>query len=472
MASTRYFLLLLAPLLFMGCAARRYQAAPLNPVESASRLASRKLDDPDLRTFVERNLGRAVTPWPPQTWDLETLTLAALYFNPDLEADRTRVAEVEAAIVTSGARPNPTLSVTPGIPSPYLLGLDFAIPIETAGKRSIRVEETRNLLESARLSAAETTWRTYIGVRAALSSHLIALRQLDLSRGEEQLLAGRVSLLEARLRVGEIPRPEVDSTRIELSNTQLALRIAEGQVAETKVAIAAALGVPSSRLDGAEFSWPGFDQLPVGASLSIDNIQREAVLNRLDVRQALSNYAVAESALRLEIAKQYPDLQIGPGYQYEETHSFFTIGLSLTLPIFNRNQGPIAEAEARRKEAADVFIATQARVVAQSDAALAHYRATLKQLAQADQSLLQIQTQRELMYRRSLQAGETDQLGLSGVLLEGSAASKQRLDTFRQAQAALGDLENALQRPLTPGELPPLTGQLPASRTATNGGKP
>jgi cobalt-zinc-cadmium efflux system outer membrane protein len=465
-------LLLFVIVVLTGCAVHRYQAAPIVPTETASRLESRKLDDPGLQSFVERTLGHPVTPWPPLTWDLGTLSLAGLYFNPALEVTRSHVAEAEAAIVTAGARPNPTLSATPGIPSPYLLGLDLAVPIETAGKRGIRVEQAKNLLEGARLSFAETTWKTYVTVRAALVNHVIALRQLDLARAEEQLLFGRVNLLEARLRVGEIPRPEVDSTRITLSNAQLALRAAEGTVSETKVALAAAIGVPASGLDGAELSWPGFDQLPKEESISADSVRREAVLNRLDVRQALANYAAAESALRLEVAKQYPDIQIAPGYQYEETHSFFTVGASLTLPIFNRNQGPIAEAEARRKGAADTFLATQARVIADSEVALARYRASLQQLAQADQSLLQIQTQREQMSRRALQAGETDQLALSGMLLEGAVATRSRLEVLAQSQISLGGLEDALQLPLVWGELPPLIPQPPAVTNSPNGGRP
>jgi cobalt-zinc-cadmium efflux system outer membrane protein len=472
MNSTRRFLVHCAALLLMGCAARRYQPASIIPTETASSLKLRNLADPSLRAFLEKTLSKVVSPWPRKTWDLEGLSLAALYFNPALEVDRARVAEAEAAVVTAGTRPNPTLSVTPGIPSPYLLGLDLAVPIETTGKRGIRVEEAKHLLEGTRFSFAETTWKTYVAVRAALVNHLLARRQLDLSRAELQLLSGRVELLETRLRVGEIPRPEVDSVRIALSNAQLVLRADEGRVLETKAALAAAIGVPLSGFDGADFSWSGFDEPPTEESLSADTIQGEAVLNRLDVRQALANYAAAESALRLEIAKQYPDLQIGPGYQYEEMHHFFTVAASLTLPIFNRNQGPIAEAEARRKGAADTFLATQAQVIAESEAALTRYRASLQQLAEADLSLLQIQTQREQMSRRSLRAGEIDQLTLSGVLVEGSAAAKARLDALGQAQAALGELEGALQRPLATGELPPLIPQLPASSSAPNGGKP
>jgi outer membrane protein, heavy metal efflux system len=454
-----------------GCAARRYQPAPIVPVETASKLESRNLADPGLQTFLERNLGHPVTPWPLKTWDLPRLSLAALYFNPALEEALASVAGAQAAVVTAGARPNPTLSAAPGIPSPYLFGLNLALPIETAGKRGIRIEKAKSLLEAARFSLAETTWKTYVGVRAALVNRLLALRQLELSRAEEQLLSGRVDLLEARLRAGEISRPDVDSARVALSNVQLAVRAAEGQVSETKTALAAAIGIPVSGLDATEVSWPGFDRLPAEDSLSANSIQRDAVLNRLDVRRALASYAAAESDLRLEIAKQRPDIEIGPGYQYEERNNFFTVGASLTVPIFNRNQGPIAEAEARRKAAADAFLATQARVIAESEAALTHYRASLQQLAEADRSLLRIQTDREQMARRSLQAGETDQLALSGVLLEGSAAAQARSDAFGRAQTALSELEDALQRPLGPGELP-LIPQPPPATDDSKGAKP
>src|SRR5580704_8755448 len=88
-----------------GCAARRYQSAPIVPAESASRLESQSLADPGLQAFVEENVGHPVAPWPPETWDLRTLSLAALYWNPTLEAARARVAEARAAVVTAGARP-------------------------------------------------------------------------------------------------------------------------------------------------------------------------------------------------------------------------------------------------------------------------------------------------------------------------------------------------------------------------------
>jgi outer membrane protein, heavy metal efflux system len=439
-----------------GCAARRYQPAPIVPRESASRLGSRNLGDPGLQAFLRQNIGHPIAPWPPKTWDLGTLSLAALYFNPTLEVARARVSETQAAVVTAGARPNPSVSVAPGIPSPYLFNLDFSVPIETAGKRGHRIQSARNLEQAARFDLADSAWKARTGVRTALLSYLLASRSLDLLRSEEQVRQEQVNILAQRFSVGEIPRPEIDLARIELSKTHLAINNAEGQVAGTKAAMAASIGIPVAALQGLDFSWADLDSPPSATSLSADQIQREAVLNRLDVRRSLAQYAAAEADLQLEISKQYPDVQIGPGYTYEEKNNFFTLGLSTTLPIFNHNQGPIAEAEARRKQAGAAFLERQAQVIAESERALALYVAALKELAEADQYLRKLQDTQLQMMQHAVQLGEEDRLSLNGVQIESSVVARTRLDALARAQSALGELEDAVQRPLDPGDLFPV----------------
>jgi outer membrane protein TolC len=233
---------------------------------------------------VQENVGHPAVPWPPKTWDLGTLSLAALYFNPTLDAARARISESQAVIVTAGARPNPTLSVTPGIPSPYLLTLDFAVPIETAGKRGHRIQSARSLEEAARFELADSAWKVRVGVRMALLNYLLAARSLDLLLSEEQVRRDQVTILDQRLSVGEIPRPEVDLARIELSKTHLAIYTAEGHVAEAKATLAASIGIPVAGLQGINFSWPNLDSPPSSESLLPEQIQREAVLNRLNIR--------------------------------------------------------------------------------------------------------------------------------------------------------------------------------------------
>jgi cobalt-zinc-cadmium efflux system outer membrane protein len=437
---------LLGVLWLTGCAVQRYQPRPLVARATASQFESRSLSDAGLGSFEEKNLEQPAPSWPPTTWDLQTLSLAALYFNPTLDRARARRARADAATVTAGSRPNPILGISPGIPSPYLFTLDFAFPIETAGKRGHRLESARDLDQAARFDLADSAWTVLSGVRLALLNYLLASRSLELQHSEEQARTDQVRIFEQVLAAGEIPRIEVDLARIELSKTEVAIRRTEGQVAEAKAALAAALGIPAAGLQDAKFVWPGMDTPPSPEPAFAAEIQRDAVLNRLDVRRSLAQYASAEADLQLEIAKQYPDINLGPGYTFEERHSFFTVGSSSAIPLFNRNQGPIAEAEARRKEAAAAFFETQAQVIANSERSLAVYTAALRELTEA-QSLYQLQESQLQIVQQAIRAGADNRLGLDGVQIQLFILARARLDALGRAQRALGDLEDAAQRP-------------------------
>jgi cobalt-zinc-cadmium efflux system outer membrane protein len=456
----KLLVLLLAIVGLNGCAMQRYKPASIVPGATASQFEARSLADANLRSFEEKNLGRPLDAWPPKTWNLQTLSLAALYFNPALDLPRARMVTAHAAIVTAKARPNPTIDLAPGIPSPYLLTQDVLLMIETAGKRERRVAVARNLDEAAQLDLADSAWTVVIGVRQALLNYLVAGRTLELIRSEEKVREDQIMILEKVLSAGEITRLNVDPVRIELSKTQVAIRMAEGQVTDARAALVAAIGLPVAALDGAEYSWPEMVAPPAPESLSADQVRRDAVLNRLDIRRSLAQYSAAEANVQSEIAKQYPNFNIGPGYTYEERHSFFTLGFSTTLPLFNRNQGPIAEAEGRRKEAAAAFLQTQAQVIEKGERALAGYKAALKEVAAA-QSLYELQQGQLQIVERTIHAGADDRLSLDGVQIQLSILARTRLDALARAQRALGDLEDAVQRPLAPGETLPVNAEPP-----------
>jgi outer membrane protein, heavy metal efflux system len=448
----------LAAITFAGisCApVERYHPRPIAPAATAARLESRRLNDPGLRQFMETNLGRKLPAWPLQFWTPNELALAAYYFNPQLRVAQAQAEAAQAAILTAGARPNPSLSLMPGIPSPYLFDLVMNFPVVRAGRREIKVKQARALGERARYQLAATAWKVHSEFRRAALDYFLAQRRLWIAETDEALRTQQVELLEKRLAAGETARPELESARLQWLNSRTALGAARGRTQETRAALAAAVGVPVAALEGISYSWTSLDNPPEASAFSPAAIQRDAVLNRLDVRQSLAQYAAAEAALQLEIARQYPNFTLGPGYQLEEGDNFFTLALSTVLPIFNRNQGPIAEAEARRKEDAARFLATQAGAIAQSEEALARYRTAFAELQDAKKTLGQMQTVREPAARQALEAGEADRLSYNSVLLEGAAVTSAYLNVLENVQAALGQLEDAVQQPLSPGELPP-----------------
>jgi outer membrane protein TolC len=168
----------------------------------------------------------------------------------------------------------------------------------------------------------------------------------------------------------------------------------------------------------------------------------------LDVQRALAQYAAVDAALRLEIAKQYPDVHLDPGYEYDQGEHKFSIGPSLSLPIFDRNQGPIAEAKAKRDEAAAGFLALQAGAIQQMEKAIADYQLALAQWSEASQAADNLRRRVEQSVAQQVRLGEADRLTLYYTQLQGFAALRARLDSLRQVQDALGALEDAIQRPL------------------------
>ena len=146
--------------------------------------------------------------------------------------------------------------------------------------------------------------------------------------------------------------------------------------------LASALGLPLRALDGVRFSFAGLDQFP--RELTGPEVRRQAILNRADVRGALAEYAASQSALQLEIAKQYPDLHLGPGYELDQTDNKWSLGVTLDLPVLNQNQGPVAEAKAKRAEAAAHFLTVQTTAIGEIDSALAGYNAMLQKSGDRD----------------------------------------------------------------------------------------
>jgi cobalt-zinc-cadmium efflux system outer membrane protein len=453
-----------ALILLTGCAPYKYHAAPISPLALAQSLQSRSLDDPDLRSWMNQAANYQPTSWPLKAWDLNALTLAAFYFNPDLDVARADAAAADATITTAAMKPNPSVGIGPGYESgaqgPFTMAFNFSLPIETAGKRGYRIATATHLSLASRIQLAQTGWIVRSRVRSALADYFFAIQSASLLQKQTALRSKYVDLTEKRFRAGEIPLPDLTTARIDLTALRQTLSVAEGQVHTTHSALAAAIGIPESGLTGKRLLWPEADQLPAFASLPPQNMQAAAVRNRLDVQRALEQYRAAQSALQLQVARQYPDIDLGPGYNYEEGANFIALSLSSVLPLRNHNQGPIAEAEARRKVAGAQLLAVQSTVIADIDKALRQYSAAYATLEEANRSVGQLEKQQRAAVRM-LQSGETDHLTVIAAQLQTSVAGSARLDALHQAQLSLGLVEDALQRPISPTTTPALPKSAP-----------
>ncbi|HEX4350089.1 MAG TPA: TolC family protein [Verrucomicrobiae bacterium] len=452
---TKFLPLLCGIAVIAGCA--HFQPQPLAPEKSAAQFDARRFDDAGLKVFLATNSPGAVPDWPLEKWDLNSLTLAAFYFHPDLAVARAQWRVAEAGEESAGARPNPSVSFSPSYdtqipnnPSPWIIPVTFDIPIETAGKRGKRVAEAQKAAESARWSFVSAAWQVRSNVRASLLDFSLAKRRADLLQEQFAAQTNIVELLQGQYDAGAIARPDLTLAQIALHKTQLDLSDAQSKKADALSRLAQALGVSLAALDGVnlqfDFSTKSLDDLDTLTSAGARGI---ALRERADILGALADYAAAEADLQLQIAKQYPDLHLGPGYAWNNGNAGdnqWILGATLELPILDQNQGPIAEAEAQRKLSAAKFLALQAQVCGQIDSAVADVRVAREQL-QTGEKLTEAEKQQLKSAEAQVQAGAGERQDVFNAQLESANAALTQLDNEEKLQSAIGALENALQSP-------------------------
>lgn len=456
-------------LLAGGCAS--FRPRPINPAETSSMLEARSLADTSLESFIEKNLHSTFSSWPPEKWNIDMLTLAALYFNPTLGVVKAQYQLAKAGVKTASQIPNPVLSLVPeyvtnpGGLSPWAPAVAIGEPILTAGKLGYQTEEAANLRQSAFYNLLATAWSIRSRIRKDIV-HVYADGQRCVSLKEEEAAEDSIfEFTKQRFRDGEVSEQEVNAAGGAFYGAQVAYANAISQHEEDKVALAGAIGITEGKLDsviftsntGPRIAFESFNQFPDTLVAFSRESMKEALTRRPDVLSALNEYKAAESNLQLQIAKQFPNFDIGPGFKWDQGQDKWSVGISFSLPIFNQNQGPIAEGEALRKEAEANFLAVQSAAITQIESARTRYRFAFQNLARADslyatqQEFLAAEIQKESV-------GEVGLLDEAYAWLSFVEAGLEKVRAFELAQNALGQLEDALMTPLRRGEMNPANG--------------
>ena len=433
-------LILASLLLLTSCA--QFKARPVSPERTSMEFAARSLKDPAFEAFLSEQNASGLP------WNLDKLSLAAVYFHPDLALARAEADEAASKIHTARMRPNPILTFSPQYASfrapaftPWFLGASLSIPFETAGKRDRRTEQAVAAAEAARWRVSVRAWAGRSRVRSAMLELYAARQNIRLLETEQQLHEEAIKKLTVQLDAGEVSPFELTQARLILNRTRLGLADSRRLDATAQIRLASAVGVPAGALDGVKLDFSGFDLLP-DPHLS----RRRALTQRADLLALLAEYAAAEYALKLEVAKQYPDVHLGPGYDYNSGQNRWQLGLSVPVP-FNRNRGPITEAEARRVTAEKRFLAQQATVEGEFELARAAYQASRSKAATAEQLAKEAAASSEAT-KSMVRAGAVSALELTRRQIEASAANVALQSARIEAQVAAGLLEDAMQSPL------------------------
>jgi len=438
-----------APVLATAC--EHVEPAPLVPASRADAAEGRRLDAPEVREALERVLGPGAAPRADAPWTLVQLTVAALALRPELRLARASAAVAGAHVETAGARPNPTLSVLPqrvanasSGASPWLAVVQLDWPLETAGKRDDRLAAAQARTDAAELSVRDTVWRIRREVYAALAKLAAAdVRHAQLARtaaAQNDL----VELLERQVEAGAASESAVAPERVAQVQLEADRSAAQRQRDEARAALAAAVGVPQASLAGVAFDF-SLDALPEDVEgLASGAARRAALLGRSDVLALLAEYDAAEADLRLELAKQIPDLHLGPGFEYDQGLRKWGLGVWIELPVMYQNQGGIAEASARRAQVEARFDTLQAQVIAQVDGAVAGLRGASGEV-EALRAVVAATERQRARARAAVDAGASARGSLLVAELAADRALLSLVDAQERMQLAAAQLEQAVQ---------------------------
>ena len=416
-----------------GCAP--YVAKPANPEQFYQTLQARRLDEKP----------------PGATWTGADLLAAALKRNPDIAAARARYQAAQAGVrlarVVQGS--NLTLTAEYANEAPhwgYGGGLD--VLLDVGGRRSARVSAAQLTGLQAFYDYAEAVWTVRVALERARIDLASAQREIALAEQATALRRERLDRLARRVAAGEDPRSVSLLAQTELSTAERRTAAARGRQAQALAALAKALGVSGLALQDVVLA-PVADAPPPGDPATL---RRDAALSRADVMRAIADYDLAENALRLEVAKQYPEVRLGPAYNYDHGVTKFPFNLGLALPPFDMNRSGIGQAEAERAAAGRRLEAAQASSLAAVDTAAAARMSA--QNARDRVQAREIPASRATVEgaERALRAGEGDRvdtLASQAALID---TELNLLDAQRAELTAMVDLEDALRRAFDPAE--------------------
>jgi len=441
--------------MFSACAKYQYEAKPVKPEQIADEFMSRRLDNPELRDFFQQ-YGYPLQQWPLVEWDLQALSLAAYYYHPELQIAIAQHGLKKASELIAAEKINPGINIplehhsdTSDDRSPWLIGLLFDLVLEREGKRQARLDKAQAETQAARINIQSVAWDIYSRLRQRYINYNSALKDEELNRAQATVMEEILKILERRRELGQSSEFEVSATRLELQRLRLTLTNKHLAIVDAYNALAGAIGTPVDALDNVNLLFTDIDKLAGNNELAQKDLQTLALQQRLDIQQALQEYAVDEAALRLEIEKQYPDITLSPGFVFDQDDKIWALAASWVLPLFHpQNEGPIRKALAQREVKQAEFLALQSRIINEISTARARLSAQNAALKQAE-SLVEELLTREKQVQRQYELGYVDHLQLNRSKFETIAAQQALSEIRLSAVKAASQLEDAIQCPLT-----------------------
>lgn len=379
---------------------------------------------------------------------------------PSLKEARAEYQTALALAKIKTPLPNPALEIGPAFGfgpdvdsrriQPFG-SIGFTLP--TAGKRTRQDELNRIQAELLLVEMLARHRELYLDLRRLYSQWNLSRTRVEtrkeIAQSAEKSISTARQLVVAGLATSlDVGLLELEAARLktETLNAERALTDVEGEMSET-------IGVQAGL-----FAIPPPSSLPdlPEAGRDLAELKKLLVFNHPELARLRARYAVAEAALRLEIARQYPDFQIGPSYTSEvgEKKSVLGLALGIEIPLFNRNQQGVAAAQKRREEVRAKYEAAANRALAALERAWRDVQISSERLRELKTEVLPKAEAVLDVARKSMRAGVMDGLRYLETERSRRVAALETLEMEFVLRDAWVGLEEAVGVPLVqfPGE--------------------
>jgi len=395
---------------------------------------------------------------------VDDLVARALTDNPDLQAAQAEVDAAHGRRRQAGLRPNPMLElgVQQNVVGPdNNLTAGVTLPLDLNGRKAGRVGVAEGELAIRRAQVAEQARRLRAEVRLKAGELLAVQRNLRFT--ETLLRANReaLELLGARVRRGAVPPLEEKMLRVEVNRLEAGRHLLQSQAEVGALEVKTLVGLePEAALALRS------DLRPVPVQGDLQTGLTQALAARSDLLIARAEVATAGAMIHKEQAEGRWDASVNVGYMrqdfgydlrgltasggtrtIQDVFEYVGAGVSITLPVRNRNQGNIAAAMATATAAQRRLSAVTRTIRQEVTAAFTRYDATQRALDIYTQGVREAARQNLEVVRRTYTLGRATLLDVIAEQRRYIDIETDYTEALKQVYDAAVDIERAVGAP-------------------------
>jgi len=391
---------------------------------------------------------QAVEPAPMQNaapLTLEQAVKRALDNNHALSAARHTAQSADGVVQQARSRPNPVLDIEVEDTSQKAsrtTTTTLSLPIELGGKRDARIDAASLTRDIARQEAEQARADVRSQAVAAFFEVLIAQERVALSDKAVGIARDAQRIAAKRVEAGKVAPLDADRAHVELANAELEAEQARNALQAARRGLSTLWGESKPTFTSAEgeidapLSRPDLDDLASALETS----------PLLHAARLASDRSQAQ--LAVEKSKRYPDLEVSAGVarNNELGRNQVLVGVSIPLPLFDRNQGNVYEASMLVYKSRDDYLGLKTQLQAQLQRAASEFDLAKSAVRRLEAEILPSANTAFDRAKRGFEAGKFDFTVVLDAQRTLFQATARHLSALSDAYQALAHIDRILGR--------------------------